>query len=528
MPTTITGRAWKAAGAALLATLTLWAAPRSATGEATATWTDVARVIAVGDVHGAYAPLVELLRETNLIDADMAWSGADAHLVSVGDLVDRGADGRRVLDLLMRLQREAEAAGGRVHVLMGNHELMNLIGDLRYVSVDDYAAFRDLEPAAARAAAWAAHADAAPDADPEALRADFDAAYPPGYFGRLAAFSAGGLYGDWLLDLPAVLVINDTAFVHGGLPPLIAEGGLGVNRRLRATLARYLALRGELSAQGLLPAFDRQRDSELARAVMDGAPAGSVRQLEEFVALSEAPELSLDGPLWYRGSIYCKPLLEEPILQQALDALGVSRAVVGHTPTPDRRVRALYDGRLIAVDTGMLVDYYQGRPAALLIEHGTPEVQYLSPVQRSSMEAGRAVAYGRNKAQLMEALAQGDVTDIEQGDEAMPWRVTVRYADSDLQALFYPRVSDRASDLELAAAALDELLGTGLVPPTVPRSIDGQAGALQLRYPDAVSEAARRARGLGFSGWCPIEPQAAAPLCFRSADAEYGSPRRQR
>ena len=64
--------------------------------------------------------------------------GGEAHLVSLGDLLDRGNDSRAVMDLLMRLQEQAQQAGGRVHVVFGNHEQMNLIGDLRYVSADEY------------------------------------------------------------------------------------------------------------------------------------------------------------------------------------------------------------------------------------------------------------------------------------------------------------------------------------------------------------------------------------------------------
>ena len=79
--------------------------------------------------------------------------------------------------------------------------------------------------------------------------------------------------------------------------------------------------------------------------------------------------------------------------------------------------------------------------------------------------------------------------------------------DTAIGAAFYPERDDRASDSELAAAALDDLLGTDLVAPTVMRTIDGQEGALQLRYPGAVSEQERVERRLPFSGWCPLEPQ---------------------
>ena len=106
---------------------------------------DVDRVVAVGDVHGAYDALVSTLQNAGVIDEDLAWSGGKTHLVSTGDLLDRGAESRRVMNLVMRLEREAVEAGGRVHLLLGNHEVMNLIGDLRYVAVEEYAAFQDSE-----------------------------------------------------------------------------------------------------------------------------------------------------------------------------------------------------------------------------------------------------------------------------------------------------------------------------------------------------------------------------------------------
>lgn len=482
----------------------------------------VPRVVVIGDVHTAYAALVELLQTTGVVGPDLRWTGGSTHVVSLGDLLDRGADARRVLDLVMRLQREAAAAGGRLHVVLGNHELMNLTGDLRYVTPGDYAAFAADETAEQRAAAYAAFAAATPDANAATTRARFDRAYPPGYFAREAAFAPSGSYGAWLLSLPAIVVVNDSAYVHGGLPPVVAEAGLDLNAKLRADLGRYLELRDRLAAQALLPAQDRQRDVELAQAAIATASPAVAKDLEEFVALGTAAELGPDGPFWYRGSIYCKPLLEEATLDATLARLNVSRVVVGHTPTEGRRVRALYDGKLIALDTGMLVDYFRGRPAALVLEKGELAVQYLAPKERAVAETGNAVAHGRTEAQLREALERGAVAAVERGEGTTPWRVTLRYEDTDVAAVFYPRGGDRAGDFELAAGALDDLLGAALVAPTVPRTIEGQAGALQLRYPDAVTEADRVARGLPFSGWCPIEPQVALMQTFDLLTANRG------
>jgi hypothetical protein len=83
----------------------------------------------------------------------------------------------------------------------------------------------------------------------------------------------------------------------------------------------------------------------------------------------------------------------------------------------------------------------------------------------------------------------------------------VRHDGAAIAATFYPNSAERTGELELAAAALDDLLGTDLVAPTVSRTIAGRNGALQLRPADAVTERERLERGIAFGGWCGIEPQ---------------------
>jgi len=113
-------------------------------------FSDVERIVAVSDIHGAFDALVATLQKSNVIDGSLVWSGGKTHFVVTGDLLDRGPESRRVMDLIMRLEREAAHAGGQVHQLLGNHEVMNLIGDLRYVSDPEYAAFSDEESARER------------------------------------------------------------------------------------------------------------------------------------------------------------------------------------------------------------------------------------------------------------------------------------------------------------------------------------------------------------------------------------------
>ena len=117
-------------------------------------WEGVERIVAVGDVHGRYDQLISILEGTALVDGDSKWVGRKSNLVLCGDLVDRGPDDRAVLDLVRRLQKEAKSAGGAVHMLLGNHEVMNLIRDLRYVTDGGYAAFAKDERSRDRRDAW--------------------------------------------------------------------------------------------------------------------------------------------------------------------------------------------------------------------------------------------------------------------------------------------------------------------------------------------------------------------------------------
>lgn len=485
----------------------------SAAGAEPSRWHDVSRVVVFGDVHGAYSELTELLEAVGVIDEELHWSGDATHLVSLGDLLDRGPQSRHVIDLLMRLGDEAAERGGQVHVVLGNHELMNLLGDLRYVSATDYAAFAPDETAEMRAdalARFAAHA--AEGTDESALLASFDQRYPAGYFAHEEAFGIDGRYGSWLLTLPSILVIDDTAFVHGGLPPLVGATDLDtLNETIRTDVQRYLELRPQLVERGILPPDDKQKDLEIAQAALQEASAASEQPLdalEEFVDLGNADVLGANGPLWYRGTEYCKPIFEASILDASLSRLDVSRVVVGHTPTETRRAHEIYGGKVLMLDTGMLASYYRGRPAALIIENGKTSVQYLAPAERLPVESGgRFLDAGLSRAELVGALQTADIVSIDRSASEAFWRVGLAFENRTLTARFIPDGSGDSAADELAAFALDELLGTELVPPTVERQIDADSGALQLILSDGVTETQRIERHLNTGAWCPMNPQ---------------------
>src|SRR4051794_21566435 len=121
-------------------------------------WDGVERVVAVGDVHGSYSEFTTVLRYAGLLEpAKDKWAGGKAHLVQLGDIPDRGPDTRRIFDLLLDLEKQAKKAGGMVHPLIGNHEAMNIYGDLRYTIPEEFASFRRPDTEEIRNQLWLMH-----------------------------------------------------------------------------------------------------------------------------------------------------------------------------------------------------------------------------------------------------------------------------------------------------------------------------------------------------------------------------------
>lgn len=484
---------------------------------------DVGRIVALSDVHGAFLPMVRTLRNASVIDDAETWIAGDTHLVIVGDLLDRGPDSRQAMDLLMRLEREAEAAGGKVHVLIGNHEAMNLVGDLRYVSREEYAAFAELETARERDRWFAAYSErnSAEEVDLETLRATFDENFPPGYFAHRRAFSSRGEYGAWLLSKPLLVVINKIAFVHGGLSPMIAEVGLdGVNGNMRGDLVAYVENYDALQRAGVLLPTDGFYEHEdlLAQHLPALDTSGAtIAAADALVELGKSDLHALDGPLWYRGNVACSRLIEQDRLDATLAAIDAERVVIGHTPTPVRRILQRFDGRIIEVDTGMLNTYYGGRGHALIIIGDA-----IAAVSESSTEMLGVMQHPRQvglrpevymSAEAIETLLEnGEIGDVRE-NELKRKIVTVSDGERTIEALFTKRVS-RGFYPNVAAYRLDRLLELDAVPVAVVRRVHGDDGSLQFLPPRVVDETARSASGRGASANCPLDDQWEAMYVF--------------
>jgi hypothetical protein len=270
-----------------------------------------ARIVAIGDLHGDLAATRAALRLAGAIGEDDHWAGGSLVLVQTGDQLDRGDDEQAIIDLLSRLTEEAAAAGGAVHVLNGNHEFMNVTGDLRYVTPGGFADFADV-----------------PGLDLGDVRLT-DVAQP--MRPRVAALSPGGPYARVLAQRNTVVVVGDTVFVHGGILPKHVPRGIDSLRQLNAD-ARA-ALRGEASGA-----------DTLAQTIM-------------------AP----DGVVWTR--LYSDPAQGQAgctELDTMLAKVGAKRLVVGHTVQLGG-ITSACDGKVWRIDVGMAA-HYGGHPAVLRIE----------------------------------------------------------------------------------------------------------------------------------------------------------------
>jgi len=301
--------------AALLAVLALGTA---AAARAEAAWDHVARVVVFGDLHGDYAKFHDMLSEAGLIDGRDNWSGGRAHLVQVGDVPDRAPDTRRIVDLLMRLEPQARRAGGYVHALIGDHESMNMEGDLRYTTPGEFAAFADRESPRIRDRYYALVVEALKAHPPPggvlvfdtAYRAKFDADHPLGWVEHQAAWSTEGVYGRWVLTHDTLIRIDDTLYLHGGLGPEYA--GFDIDQMNKAVLA---ALRHQ---------------PEKAGGPHD-------------ILWNE------QGPLWYRGLAKNPEASEAANVAAILAHDHVRHIVIGHTKQYTM-INSRFDGAVILTD----------------------------------------------------------------------------------------------------------------------------------------------------------------------------------
>ena len=368
-----------------------------------------ARLVAVADIHGAFDALTGILQTARLIDDTSRWIGGNAVLVQTGDYFDRGLGVREAMNLLMALERQAPRTGGRAHVLLGNHEVMNLLGRTRDVNPDLYAKFADGGSEKRREKAWAdfeklANARAKQlGSRPkvyDVTREDWMAAHPPGMLEYLEAISPDGTYGKWLRRRPVAVNVDGTVFMHAGLNPDTAPATLDdVTAQVQGDIKAFDDDRRYLVDQKIiLPFFtfpevqaaaqaEALSLSDLVKRAQEGDAAATdwlrhldpkhVDVIKSVLAVGQSSLLSGDGPMWFRGFAQWSDEEGPALIQKLLDQYRVERFVTGHTVQSPSRVNDRFGGRVFLIDTGMLSSTYTGgRASALEITGGTITAVY--------------------------------------------------------------------------------------------------------------------------------------------------------
>lgn len=317
-------------------------------------WKDIGKIIAVGDIHGAYDNFVKILKGFGVIDENLHWIAGKTHLVQMGDIMDRGPNAKNSLDLMRRLEEEAEQAGGKVHFLLGNHEEMNITGislDYEgYVTVEQFVSFLPEKYRVKKEKDFLKKAGG--DHNPKSLdlssnedfrkfwedlmRKDIDAK-------RRYVNNFNDNYGKWLLEHNAVIKINDIIFVHGGISKKFSTWKLeDINDTTRTELNffRMMVKHKNLQQRPFIPQIVYKPD----------------------------------GPLWYRGLAQNAEVEFSSEVDEILKNLGANYMVIAHTPqTGSPAVGSEYQSRFMEkiwiIDTG-ISHFAGGVLAGLIIENG--------------------------------------------------------------------------------------------------------------------------------------------------------------
>ena len=285
-------------------------------------WTGVERVVAIGDLHGDYDQYIFVMQSAGLINKGGKWIGGETHLVQTGDITDRGADSRKIIDHLVKLAKQAKKKGGYIHLLIGNHEAMNVVGDLRYVSAGEFKAFESRNSARYQDMQWQSQVEwmrvnvlTFEEMDLEAYRKEWQQRTPLGWVEHRQAWALSGDYGKWVEGNPVAIQVNDTIFLHGGISEKYCQFSLqSLTEQVIAAMRNY--------------------DPSITSIVEDPW-----------------------GPLWYRGLAQED---ETDVFSQTLDNIlaryGAKRIVVGHSPTGGV-VWPRFDQRVVVNDTGIASHY---------------------------------------------------------------------------------------------------------------------------------------------------------------------------
>ncbi len=271
------------------------------------------RMIAIGDNHADLSQTHMALQIGGVIDESLNWIGEDTIVVQTGDVIDRGVEEREVIDFYENLRPDAEAAGGQIINMNGNHEIMTAYADYRYLQEGACAAFSDLTGL-------------------DTSNPAFDEFTDENCKLRAAAFWPGGPYAQIISDWPMVSVVQDTVFVHGGIHQKHLDYGIDEINLMTKT---WLLGDGDLNYNQVGGGTDVY-SVDWDRTYSDDAIPPTDAQCDDLASV--------------------------------LDQLGVVRMVVGHTVQV--QINSVCNDSAWRIDTGMAV-YYGGVVEVIEILDGT-------------------------------------------------------------------------------------------------------------------------------------------------------------
>ncbi|NVJ66562.1 MAG: metallophosphoesterase [Gammaproteobacteria bacterium] len=491
-------------------------------------------ITVMADVHGDFATMLQLLQQANIVNKDGNWSAGNRILISLGDLVDRGPDSRQILDFFMQLEQQAAQAGGAFLMVLGNHEVMNIRGDLRYVSEAEFAAFANDEPAGLRDEVYKDYLLYSKLDDNEESLAKFNKLYPPGFFGHVKAYAPDGKYGRWLLGKNIMLRQDGKLFAHGGFSHELPKTGQSleqINQQLMLELEEYSRLWRELIDAGLFKYYFSKHDQkEVAQALVDGKiqsralkKRSTIKKAQKFVKLADSLLFDSFGPTWYRGNMYCHEFSEELTINSVLNYFGANQIFLGHTPDNSLKVRSRFGGKVIMLDTGMSQSYYKGNPSVvnltanglqvLNINDANNKQPLVDAVRKPISPNGFSDDYLRDYYQKAKVTAEKELGDFYTNPIRLTFdldgkqhRAIFKYLDTDqnLEDKRWNKVGNFADRFiyDLAAFELDRLLGLNMVPFVMEYKHDGKTGILQYWVEDSVSKSELIMEKRALDGYC--------------------------
>jgi len=358
---------------------------------------DTPHIIVVGEVQGSATTVTRLLTHLGLADAQGHWVGGDTVLIQTGDLMDDGENVRAVLDLFMRLQEEAPAAGGQVIVLMGNHEVMNILGELRDVNYLAYQSFAGPESESRQRQAFDEYVawrqkrakivgsgDFVPDGD---FEAEWFAIHPLGWVEYVEAMGTEGEYGEWLRTLPVAVRYGEVVFIHAGIGPEMKDMDVeAINQRAAEEIAEFDRDRTLMVAKKLCLPTSSAREmvsvvkEEIAyvnsldpsKRSRRNSRVAQVLVLQDLTRMGSWSVLTDKGPLWFRGPSRWDEQERSAEMTEILDTAGCRRMVTGQSDGKEHLICARFDDRVLLTSVAMADDPWAGggEPAALDIDNG--------------------------------------------------------------------------------------------------------------------------------------------------------------